>query len=145
MPQRGDVAPVTAIHYYLRAMASLRHLVRTAGRALALLAALVLALVPALPAHAHLHRSDPPVASAVHDHHAAGASVDLAERSGDHDHRLPQQGGDCCFVSHVSVIPAVSAVPLPAATLRQQVRSGDRAPPPDALAEALPEPPRPSA
>lgn len=127
-------------------MEGLRQIALAAGRALVLLAAVTLALVPALPAHAHLHRADGisfDSAHPAHDHAHVGSpmSGEGSEDAGG----TPTHAGDCCFVSHVSVVPAALSVPLPLSVHRDPMRGADWRAPPDAPGEALPEPPRPLA
>ena len=127
-------------------MERLRLYALAAGRALVLLAAMTLALVPALPAHAHLHRAVGAAADSAHASHdhgrvVAAMSGEVADEAGG----APSHAGDCCFVSHVSVMPTAAAVPLPLFNQRDLIRGSDWSAPPDAPGEALPKPPRPFA
>jgi hypothetical protein len=129
---------------------SLRHLASMAGRALALLAVMLVALTPALPAHAHVERGAAPTLhvhaqGVTHHEHAASAAHDHASSDRDAPAPVPQHAADCCFVCHAPVVPTVAAVPMPRSVIRDTLRPTDRAAQPDALAERLPEPPRPSA
>lgn len=116
-------------------MESLRHLTRTVGRALALLAVLMLVLAPALPAHAHAHE---PIGTAqTHVHGKAAGTADRGD-AGD----VAGHAADCCFVCHVSVLPGGLHLPSPVSHPRDLVWVPDGLVPSDVLAERLPEPPR---
>lgn len=139
MPHGCSVARTREVGYDWSEMRGLRHISLGVGRVFALLAALVIAVVPALPAHAHMHGADAALAA----HLSVGPHGSIPD--GDPDGGLPQKAGECCLASHVPVIPAIVAVPLPVAIARVPHRAIDRSPPPDASSEALPEPPRPAA
>lgn len=119
--------------YIAHIMGDMRHMMLRVGRALAVLAAIVVAIVPALPAHAHMHPTD---AVLVH------GALDHDGQSDETGGGLPAHTGDCCLINHVPVIPTALAVPLPATVMHAPFRALDRDAPPDAASEALPEPPR---
>lgn len=111
---------------------------------------MLVALTPALPAHAHVERDQPAMIHAhaegvAHHSHASSVSHDHASSDRDAPAPVPQHAADCCFVCHAPVVPTVAAVPMPHAVIRDALRPADRAARPDALAERQPEPPRPSA
>jgi len=124
-------------------MASLWHLARRAGRALALLAAMMLVLAPALPAHASRHEAHDPAGAGIVQAHLHGKGVAAADQaeSGDAGD-VAKHAADCCFVCHVSVLPGGLSLPCPVSHPRGLAfPAGGRAPP-DIPAERLPEPPR---
>lgn len=129
-------------------MDRLRSLALTAGRAFALLAALMVALLPGLPAQAHLHAPDGLAAKiAPHRHQGPVSAVAASSEAQDHDHGggQPPHACDCCCLSHAPVLPSAAIVPLPAPVLGAFTLRGGRTASPDALAEKPPEPPRPLA
>lgn len=128
-------------------MVTLRHLELTTGRAFALLAALMVALLPALPAAAHLH-APPGLALKIAPHvHLDAAIGTTAGDASDHHERggQPEHACDCCCLTHVPVLPISALAPLPLPVPSTLAWAADGAPPPDALAERQPEPPRPAA
>lgn len=124
-------------------MDTLRHLAFAAGRGFALLAVLVLAWLPALPAHAHLHAAAGLATVPVHALDHGGATL-AADESGNPETQ-PRHAADGCFICHVSIIPGFSAMPLPTSQARVRIRAANRTAPPDILPERLPDPPRPLA
>ena len=111
---------------------------------------MLVAMTPALPAHAHVERAAAPTLhvhaqGVTHHEHAASTAHDHAASDRDAPVPSPQHAADCCFVCHAPVVPTIDAATIPRVAIRDALRPADRAARPDALAERLPEPPRPSA
>lgn len=121
-------------------MTSLRPPLLRVCKGLALLAALMFTLIPALPAQAHMHA--PGELAGLSHAHVGNQGVD-----GEESHRLSDQvdACGCCIASHLSIVPASSSVPVPICVLRGHAIVTDIPGLEDALGERLPDPPKHSA